>query len=88
MNRTPVTKPASPDTGGARLGRGEYDSWVQSLQPAKVLILAETALIGHRPLTNFDGSTSQEEKKRRGRGGGVLIYFLRQVFFLVKSEAM
>ena len=63
MNRTPVTKPASPDTG-VRLGRGEYDSWVQSLQPAKALILAETALIGHRPLTNFDGSTSQEEKKK------------------------
>ena len=85
MNRTPVTKPASPDTG-VRLGRGEYDSWVQSLQPAKALILPETSLIGHRPLTNFDGSTSQEEKKKGGRGG-VLIYFLRQVFF-GKSEAL
>ena len=70
-----VTKPASPDTG-ARPGRGgsaEYcESWAQGLQPAKALILPQTALIGYRPLTNFDGL--------------VLIYFLRQEVFLVRGE--
>ena len=69
MNQTPVTKPASPDAG-ARLGGRRIRFLGPGLTACKALILPETLLIGYRPLTNFDGSTSQEEKK----GGGEVAF--------------